>query len=264
MVSPRLGRSLALVAIASAYLSLRPGTPAAAPDTPAPPAAPAAARRAPGEAGREPGLPTGKVQPSSKVKECCGFPIGADEGYRLSFYWLAFEEPHRIDPPDTDIYTANGLYIGTYPMSFLDELAMEGSGILSDGRVINYDGRCRWGLGTCFTLLDAERYPMGKGVQNRSLVPFRSIAVDPRYIPIGDTVYLPELDGVLLPDGTRHDGCLRADDQGGAIKHQKIDFFVVSYQNFRFIADNLWWRLRVTPHLEEPKCRYLHIPPPTR
>jgi 3D (Asp-Asp-Asp) domain-containing protein len=203
-----------------------------------------------------------KVEPSSKVKECCGFPIGVDEGFRLSFYWLAYEEPHKLDPPDTDIYTRDGLYIGTYPMSFLDELTMEGSGILMDGRIINYDGHCKWGVGTCFDTLDPERYPMGRGVQRRSLVPFKSIAVDPRYIPIGDTVYLPELDGVLLPDGTRHDGCLRADDQGGAIKHQKIDFFVVNYANFRFIADNLWWRLRVTPHLEEPKCRYLHIDPP--
>ena len=140
-----------------------------------------------------------KVEPSSKVKECCGYPIGVDEGFRLSFYWLAYEEPHKLDAPDTDIYTRDGLYIGTFPMSFLDELTMEGSGILIDGRVINYDGHCKWGVGTCFDTLDQERIPMGRGVQQRTLVPFRSIAVDPRYIPIGDTVYVPELVGVALP-----------------------------------------------------------------
>ena len=88
-------------------------------------------------------------------------------------------------------------------------------------------------------------------------MPFRSIAVDPRYIPIGATVYVPELVGIELPDGTHHDGCLRADDMGGAIKQHKLDFFVESYENFKFIADNLWWHLKATPHLDEPRCDYL-------
>src|SRR5262249_2463817 len=65
-----------------------------------------------------------------------------------------------------------------------------------------------------------------------------------------------------LPDGTHHDGCLRADDMGGAIKQHKLDFFVESYENFKFIADNLWWHLRATPHLEEPRCEYLRLRAP--
>ena len=102
----------------------------------------------------------------------------------------------------------------------------------------------------------STEHPLGAGVQSRPLVPFRSIAVDPRFIPIGAPVYVPELVGVLLPDGTRHDGCLRADDMGGAIKEHKLDFFVESYNNFKFIADNLWWRMKATPHLDEPRCEY--------
>ena len=137
------------------------------------------------------------------------------------------------------------------------ELKLEGSGILRDGRVLNYDGECNYGMGTCFKTLALDQHPLGAGVQGRPLVPFRSIAVDPRFIPIGATVYVPELVGVLLPDGTRHDGCLRADDMGGAIKEHKLDFFVESYNNFKFIADNLWWRMKATPTLEEPRCAYL-------
>ena len=64
---------------------------------------------------------------------------------------------------------------------------------------------------------------------------------------------------MLLPDGTRHDGCLRADDMGGAIKEHKLDFFVESYNNFKFIADNLWWHMKATPHLDEPRCEYLRL-----
>jgi 3D (Asp-Asp-Asp) domain-containing protein len=114
-------------------------------------------------------------------------------------------------------------------------------------------------MGTCFRTLALDEHPLGAGVQGRRLEPFRSIAVDPRYIPIGATVYVPELVGVLLPDGTRHDGCLRADDMGGAIKQHKLDFFVESYDNFKFIADNLWWHLKATPMLEEPRCAYLRL-----
>jgi 3D (Asp-Asp-Asp) domain-containing protein len=195
----------------------------------------------------------------AKVKECCGYPIAEKEGFRLSFYWIAYESEYANESYDTAIYTRAGYYIGSFPSAFVFELKLEGSGILRDGRVLNYDGECNYGMGTCFKTLALEQHPLGAGVQGRPLEPFRSIAVDPRFIPIGAVVYVPELVGVLLPDGTRHDGCLRADDMGGAIKEHKLDFFVESYNNFKFIADNLWWRMKATPTLEEPRCAYLRL-----
>ena len=198
----------------------------------------------------------------AKVKECCGYPIGLKEGFRLSFYWIAYESEYANEAYDTPIYTRHGYYIGSFPSAFIFELKLEGSGILRDGRVLNYDGECNYGMGTCFKTLALEQHPLGAGVQGRPLEPFRSIAVDPRFIPIGATVYVPELVGVLMPDGTRHDGCLRADDMGGAIKEHKLDFFVESYNNFKFIADNLWWRMKATPMLEEPRCEYLRLRDP--
>lgn len=194
-----------------------------------------------------------------KIKECCGYPVSSKEGFRLSFYWLAFESDYAAERYDTAIYTRRGFYIGSFPQTFVFELKLEGSGVLRDGRVLNYDGDCNYGMGTCFKTLAVSEHPLGAGVQGRSLEPFRSIAVDPHYIPIGATVYLPELVGIPLPDGTRHDGCLRADDRGGAIREQKIDFFVESYQNYRLIADTLWGRLKATPVLEEPRCEYLRL-----
>ena len=198
-----------------------------------------------------------KVPLVAKIKECCGYPVGEKEGFRLSFYWLAYESEYANEPYDTAIYNRQGFYIGSFPSAFIFELKLEGSGILRDGRVLNYDGDCNYGMGTCFKTLALEQHPLGAGVQGRPLEPFRSIAVDPRFIPIGAPVYVPELVGVLMPDGTRHDGCLRADDMGGAIKEHKLDFFVESYFNFKFIADNLWWRMKATPHVDEPRCEYL-------
>jgi 3D (Asp-Asp-Asp) domain-containing protein len=198
----------------------------------------------------------------AKVKECCGYPIADKEGFRLSFYWIAYESDYANESYNTAIYTRAGYYIGSFPSAFVFELKLEGSGILRDGRVLNYDGECNYGMGTCFKTLALDQHPLGAGVQGRPLEPFRSIAVDPRFIPIGATVYVPELVGVLLPDGTRHDGCLRADDMGGAIKEHKLDFFVESYNNFKFIADNLWWRMKATPTLDEPRCAYLRLRDP--
>jgi 3D (Asp-Asp-Asp) domain-containing protein len=200
-----------------------------------------------------------KLPRLGKIKECCGYPIGLQEGFRLSFYWLAYESEYANESYDTPIYTRQGFYIGSFPSAFVFELKLEGSGVLRDGRVLNYDGECNYGMGTCFKTLTLAEHPLGAGVQSRPLVPFRSIAVDPRFIPIGATVYVPELVGVLMPDGSRHDGCLRADDMGGAIKEHKIDFFVESYFNFKFIADNLWWRMKATPLLDEPRCAYLRF-----
>lgn len=216
----------------------------------------------PGDVGKISGLPPDKLPLVQKVKECCGYPLSEREGFRLSFYWLAYESEYANLKYDTDIYTRQGFFLGRYPSAFVYELKLEGTGVLSDGRVVNYDGECSYGMGTCFRTLDIAQAPLGTGVQARPLVPFRSVAVDPRYIPIGATIYVPELVGIEMPDGTRHDGCLRADDQGGAIKEHKLDFFVESYFNFKVIADNLWWRMKATPHLDEPRCDWLRLGAP--
>jgi 3D (Asp-Asp-Asp) domain-containing protein len=225
-------------------------------------AAPSRLKEEPGDVSKIEDGYTEKLPRLPKIKDCCGYPVGQKEGFRLSFYWLAYESEYANEQYDTPLYTKHGYYIGKFPSAFVFELKLEGSGILRDGRVLNYDGDCNYGIGTCFKTLSLAEHPLGAGVQGRRLEPFRSIAVDPRYIPIGGTVYVPELAGALMPDGTRHDGCLRADDMGGAIKEHKLDFFVESYLNFKFIADNLWWRMRATPLLEEPRCEYLRLRDP--
>src|SRR6266550_2331440 len=65
----------------------------------------------------------------------------------------------------------------------------------------------------------------GRGAFGRPLVPYRSIAVDPRVVPRGTRVYIQELDGMPLPDGSMHDGWVTADDIGGRIRGQHFDIF---------------------------------------
>ncbi len=71
--------------------------------------------------------------------------------------------------------------------------------------------------------------PFGLGTADYKLVPFRTIAVDPEFIPLGSVLYIPGLRGVSieLPNGmmVTHDGYVFAADVGGAIDGNHIDFF---------------------------------------
>jgi 3D (Asp-Asp-Asp) domain-containing protein len=201
--------------------------------------------------------PAKLAMPSPVRKGCCGYPLSEEQGFALRYYWLAMQERFEDEHDETDIYTRQGFFIGTYPARFVKALRMEGSGLLSDGRVLNFHGKCKFGTGTCYEQLDKAEYPFGRGAGRRSLIPFKSVAVDRKLISIGEPLYVPELDGLLMPDGHVHDGCVRADDTGSAIKQRKMDFFVVSFPNFRYLLDSLYGVNWITPHIEHPRCEYL-------
>ena len=84
-------------------------------------------------------------------------------------------------------------------------------------------GKTRWAISSGF----------GDGVKNYRLVPFRTIAVDPKTIPYGSVIYVPAAKGVTikLPNGEKvtHDGYFFAGDTGGAIKQNHIDVFTGVY-----------------------------------
>lgn len=72
-------------------------------------------------------------------------------------------------------------------------------------------------------------HPLGCGVRNHPLAPFRTIAVDPDVIPLESVVFVPELRGRTFRYHGRdyiHDGYLFAGDRGGAIKGKHIDVFL--------------------------------------
>jgi 3D (Asp-Asp-Asp) domain-containing protein len=196
---------------------------------------------------------------SGPDRVCCGYPLARDSGFALHFYWLALEDRLQLEDEDVSIYSSDGLFMGAHPASFVRSLLMEGSGVLADGRLINYSGPCRFGVGTCYEPLDQGEFPFGRGAAHRALIPFKSVAVDPRVIAIGEPLYIPELDGVVMPDGIRHDGCVRADDTGGNIKWREMDFFVVSHENFRQLRTTMGGTARVSPQVEHPRCDYMRV-----
>jgi 3D (Asp-Asp-Asp) domain-containing protein len=112
--------------------------------------------------------------------------------------------------------------------AFASQLALQGTGKLRDGRVVNIFGACNCGHSPCFKVTHAQWGTAGTG---RPLQPFRTIAVDPKVVKLGSLLYVPLLEGRLMPGRTPwggyvHDGCVVADDTGGHIAGNRIDLFV--------------------------------------
>jgi len=66
----------------------------------------------------------------------------------------------------------------------------------------------------------------GLGVQDICLDPFYSVAADLSHYHPGDVIYIPDVKGVMLPDGTRHSGYFVVRDDGPRITGKgRFDFY---------------------------------------
>jgi len=172
------------------------------------------------------GAPDAASGPDAAPRPDPGPSLGA---FRLTYYWITAEDEFP-GVADTALYDDACAVLATVPSAFADDVDLEGTGRLADGRVINVSGSCGCARSPCYVEVDAQ-HPWGYGVQNRALEPFRSFAVDRTVIPYGTTLWIPELDGVAMPGdapwgGFVHDGCVIAADTGGAIVGMHVDWFV--------------------------------------
>jgi 3D (Asp-Asp-Asp) domain-containing protein len=143
-----------------------------------------------------------------------------------SFYWVGLET-NDGQPKDQKVLDVSGNALVMVSAKFLATLRLEGTGRLMDGRMLNFKARNVFPDGTFeiryrFCAADA---PYGYGFENVPLIPFRSVAIDPKVIPLGSKLFIPEAVGAPLPDGTKHDGYFVASDIGDAIQNQRIDVF---------------------------------------
>jgi len=111
---------------------------------------------------------------------------------------------------------------------FASQVAVQGTGKLRDGRVVNIWGACNCKHTPCFKVTRAQWGTAGSG---KPLQPFRTVAVDPKVVKLGSMLYVPLLEGRTMPGrrpwgGYVHDGCVVADDTGGHIAGNRIDLFV--------------------------------------
>lgn len=164
-------------------------------------------------------------------------PPGAARGtFDLTYYWVTAEADFP-GPAEVSLYEPGCTVLARVSAAFASSLDLEGTGRLVDDRLINVTSNCGCARSPCYQETDAE-HPWGLGVQDRALVPYRSLAVDRTVIPYGTTLYVEELDGVTMPGdppwgGFVHDGCLQAADTGGAIVGQHLDWFVGLRASYR-------------------------------
>ena len=135
-----------------------------------------------------------------------------------------------ITPDQVTLYAGGGgcAPIAEVSKEFAAQLALQGTGKLRDGRVVNIFGACNCRRSPCFKVTQAQWGTSGSG---RPLQPFRTIAVDPKVVKLGSLLYVPLLEGRTMPGrppwgGYVHDGCVVADDTGGHIAGNRIDLFV--------------------------------------
>lgn len=105
-------------------------------------------------------------------------------------------------------------------MQFKLDLVRQGSGWLRDGRTVVYIKKV-----TGESRFRVSKAKYGIGSTGCRLIPYRTIAVDPRFVKLGTKVYIPQMKGAQLPDGTIHDGMFIAADRGH-FRGAHIDFFV--------------------------------------
>lgn len=125
----------------------------------------------------------------------------------------------------TDILNPSGEVIANVCTRFYKVLGMEGTGVLSDrgqGKLlVNWAGKWR------FKVLKKCIY--GLGVQGRCLLPYHTIAADLKQYPVGTIIRIERAKGLILPDGTAHNGLFIVRDTGGAFRgvgQKRVDLFV--------------------------------------
>jgi 3D (Asp-Asp-Asp) domain-containing protein len=170
--------------------------------------------------------------------------------FEITFYYVIGEEEIAKKPPrdarnsaelasisETEVstlYDARCAPIAQVQPEFAAALALQGTGKLNDGRVLNIWGNCSCPHSPCFAVTANQWGTAGSG---KPLQPFRTVAVDPKVIKVGSWLYVPLLEGRTMPGrapwgGFVHDGCVVAEDTGGGIDGHQLDLFVGRHAYF--------------------------------
>lgn len=154
------------------------------------------------------------------MRDSAGVPQGRYLGrFKVTYYW-AVEEAEYPTSRSSPLYLADGQLLGRFSSAFVKAFRVEAAACLKDGRRISYMKRAN----------RAEVVDRFLGYGGYTLAELKSIAVDPRVIPIGSVVYIPQAENVTV-DGQTLGGVFYAHDIGSAIKGKHIDIFVGRKKN---------------------------------
>ncbi len=224
------------------------------------------------------GLASGCSDSNSPADNSASTEKGTLKGpYMITHYWIADEDAFTCLPGDTvRIATANSAEGAAFSKSvcreFAESACLEGTGRVRDPGsnewvYINLflgseetgstdDNPCHGNVGySVFMNITAMNAPWGLGSNTNPLVPWRSAAIND--IPFGTCIYVEELDGNTLPDGTIHDGCMRVDDESWSFGTQQMDFMAGLETDYETMAAAGWPNDpdQVTIYSDSPRCQ---------
>jgi len=136
----------------------------------------------------------------------------------VTFYWT-IDESHDRGKPTMLLRDTAGKIIAATTKRFKRELVKQGTGVLRDGRTVYFVRRI---AGESRFRVTTSKF--GIGSTGCPLIPYRTVAVDPRFVKLGSRIYIPQLKGAKLPDGTTHDGMFIAGDRG-RFRGAHVDLF---------------------------------------
>src|SRR5262249_41740049 len=119
-----------------------------------------------------------------------------------TFYRVLDETKWPTGDRTEELLTREGQLIARVAPEFRRQLDTEGSARLRDGRVVNIEERA----GGEMRYLVVRGAPFGVAAPGYQLVPYRTLAVDPRRIKLGTELYIAHLVGIPLPPGDMHGG----------------------------------------------------------
>lgn len=144
--------------------------------------------------------------------------------FKITYYWVV-EEADYPKTRTTPLYTVNGKLLGKFCPSFVKELKTESAAHLRDGRCISY-------LKKQNRVMIVDRF-LGYG--GYTLTELKSVAVDPKVIPLGSRLFIPQFERVKLNEKELN-GIFYAHDIGSGVKGNHLDIFLGKKDYMKLLA----------------------------
>nr|MDD5089968.1 hypothetical protein [Candidatus Wallbacteria bacterium] len=113
-----------------------------------------------------------------------------------------------------------GVSISSCNSTFYSSLLKQGCGMLSDGRTVNVIREEKFAV--------LPKGCLGITKSGYHVIPFHTLAINPKEMLYGEVYYIPGTRGLKLPGGEIHDGFWFAHDTGSAFRESsnRIDMYV--------------------------------------
>lgn len=149
------------------------------------------------------------------------------------YYFAVVNEDQKSCPENakTPLHGAGGKILLHVCEKTEDVCAMQGScAVIQNKKTYTFNVLGKTAGQNRFFEIDKEECRYGYGVRNSCLDPFYTLAADLTIYKPGDIIYIPAIEGLKLPDGSKHDGYFVVRDQGKGIKGVgRFDFYTGFY-----------------------------------